>query len=165
VQGPIGNTGPAGSVGPAGATGATGAQGLISNGFISGSTGPFSPVVGTWGFIGATGLVALNGSQRIIAFGSVPLGTNLAGGPWQFHIDLAYRLNGSMVAPTNFSGGGYMIAEISAGNNRPIWSVNGRSGTLPAGTYQIGIAVRGAVPGLNLDDNDFFNVTWMVVNN
>ena len=53
-----------------------------------------------------------------------------------------------------------MICRATPGA-RPIWSVN-TSIALPAGTWEVGLVV--GYTGGPLDDNDFVNLTWMVVN-
>ena len=53
-----------------------------------------------------------------------------------------------------------MICRASAGP-RATWAVNGRVAPA-AGTYDVGIVIKNTSAALN--DNDYINLTWMVVN-
>jgi len=150
--------GPIGPQGPVGPQGNAGPSGVVGTGYVAGYAGaaiynPFS-----YEFVGPVATVTIQSGQKLVAFGSVPLGVST--NATYFIPDIGYRLAGSGTSPTNASGGGYMICMASPGG-RASWSVN-TSIALPAGTYEIGVVV-----GYNygpLDDNDYVNMTWMVVN-
>ncbi len=181
--GPVGNTGPQGSigltgpVGPTGLTGATGPQGnpgpvgqsgasgIVTSGIIAGSisTIPGFAFAGTYSFVGPTTTITITSStQRVIVFGSLPLGSTIAGyTPFYLGACFQSAIPGSPIA--NFVGGNFMaLRPYFNASDRSTYSISAAITGLTPGTYSIGAGISNYGP-LTLDYNDYSNLAYMIV--
>ena len=166
LTGTTGITGPQGSIGPVGATGSAGSSGILVSGSIGGALTALSiPGNGTaYAFAGPTQLITItNTAQRIIVFGTLPLGSNMTGFA-TFRIDACYQNTFLPTSIINFNGFNDMIFrpnfQVAERNS---FSFSSSVTGLTPGTYRIGAGIINSGT-LVLDFNDYVNYVYMVVN-
>lgn len=142
-----------------GPQGPPGAQGVVTSGFASGFIGSI-PAGPNWTFAGQYTTVTLQPGQRIIAWGSAPLGISPLGVTQDFDLDVGWQSNagGSVI---NGSGNGYMVGQATS--VRLIYPANGVLNPGP-GTWRIGVVVRNGYGGNPLNKTDYVNFSYIVVN-
>lgn len=150
-QGPQGNTGAQGPQGPQGATGATGAQGPQGATGPQGPQGPSGVTVAnfasaqcpnptsTLSFITAPVAVTITANQRIVIHAHAGLGA-AATPANQLNIYPAFRASGGSISTV----GPGIFGLTSPANSRQIYSISGVTPSLPAGTYEVGMAAVSA---------------------
>ncbi len=165
-QGNTGITGPQGSIGPVGVTGSAGSSGILVSGSFGGALTGFSiPGNGTaYAFAGLSQLITItNTAQRIIVFGTLPLGSSITGTA-NFRIDACYQrvIAGSSII--NFNGVNDMIFRPNfQTSERNSFSFSSSVTGLTPGNYLIGAGIIN-FGTLALDNNDYVNYVYMVVN-
>ncbi|RYY48959.1 MAG: hypothetical protein EOO06_08510 [Chitinophagaceae bacterium] len=151
----LGNSVP-GPQGPAG-TPATIKTGALMGSAIT-TIAPNSPV---YVFSGPTAQVTVTANQKILLWGSIPMGL-AAGSTRQFIIvGAGYQSTVPGSQLINMAGGSYSISEIRGERSTFAFTGSIQPG---AGTYNIGCIVRnmGALP---ITDNDYLNAVYMIVDN
>ena len=142
-----------------GPQGPPGAQGVVATGFGSGFIGSI-PAGPNWTFAGPYTTVTLQPGQRIIAWGSAPLGISVLGQTQDFDLDVGWQSNTGGIV-NNASGSGWMVAQATS--VRLVYPANGVINPGP-GTWRIGVVVRNGIGPNALNKTDYVNFSYMIVN-
>jgi len=166
-QGEAGPQGPQGEAGPQGPTGPTGPQGtsgVVSVHSISAAAGQVPAGGGNapWMFIGGTAIVTVANGQRIVGSGVASLGTASVspGTANPVSFSLCWRVGGSGNPVESFYPAAFLDAQVSV--RLPYAAA--ATVTLPAGTYHVGFCVKNKSANVALQNTDFVNAWFMVVN-
>lgn len=172
-QGPIGLTG---ADGPTGLTGDTGLQGIPgpagsvgTSGIVTSSSynGPILTTIpggaSSYSFVGNATIITITSStQRVIVFGTLALGSSVAGLP-SFDLDACFQstISGSLI--NNFAGGAYLsFRPYFNASERSSFSISSSITGLTPGTYYLGAGIRNT-GSLALNNNDFSNLVYEIV--
>jgi hypothetical protein len=132
----------------------------VTTGFLGGAAlGSIPGSAVAYSFAGPQATVTLLAGQRIVAWGNIAVGLG-AGGPQDFRFDVGYQPNAGG-AITNAAGFNYMIGRATT--TRTVFTSHAIINP-GAGTWKIGCVIQNDGGALALNNNDWTNFTYMIVN-